>query len=198
MNDELPEHLRPVRDILMNAAHGGPGSDDEDFPPAPDDLLDDLEEKLGGRRAVPAAPVAAIPWHVRLTRFLGSPGFGLAAAAIVVLLIAVPLFKGPDRFRNNDTPTPTSTAAVRVVLVAPDDATLERLSGSGLIDPASRVIAEDAASAKAVPAPKLVLDFQASTLEGWSADGTLIFTDPLPAAADQPAAIATALSRLAR
>ena len=196
MNDDLPEHLRPVRDILMNAAHGSPGSDDEDFPPAPDDLLDDLEEKLGGRRAVPAAPVAAVPWHVRLTRLFASPGFGLAAAAIVVLLIAVPLFKGPDRFRNNG--TPTNTATVRVVLVAPDDATLERLSGSGLIDPASRVVAKDAAAAKAVPAPKLVLDFQASTLEGWSADGTLLFTDPLPAAADQPAAIATALSRLAR
>ncbi len=193
MNDELPEHLRPVRDILMNAAQG---SDDEDFPPAPDDLLDDLEEKLGGRRAVPAAPVAAVPWHVRLTRFLGSPGFGLAAAAIVVLLIAVPMFKGPDRFRNNG--TPTTNAAVRLVLVAPDSATVERLSGSGLIDPASRVIAENAAAAKAVPSPKLVLDFQASTLEGWSADGTLLFTDPLPAAADQPAAIATALSRLAR
>lgn len=196
MNDDLPEHLRPVRDLLMNAAHGSPGSDDEDFPPAPDDLLDDLEEKLGGRRSVPAAPVAAVPWHVRLTRFLASPGFGLAAAAIVVLLIAVPLFKGPDRFRNNG--TPTSSAAVRVVLVAPDDATLERLSGSGLIDPASRVIAKDAAAAKAVPAPKLVLDFQASTLEGWSADGALLFTDPLPAGADQPAAIASALSRLAR
>ncbi len=193
MNDEFPEHLRPVRDILMNAAHG---SDDEDFPPAPDDLLDDLEEKLGGRRSVPAAPVAAVPWHVRLTRFLGSPGFGLAAAAIVVLLIAVPLLKGPDRFRNNG--SSTNTAAVRVVLVAPDSATLERLSDSGLIDPASRVIAENAAAAKAVPSPKLVLDFQASTLEGWSADGTLLFTDPLPAAADQPAAIATALSRLAR
>lgn len=196
MNDDLPEHLRPVRDLLMNAAHGSPGSDDEDFPPAPDDLLDDLEEKLGGRPSVPAAPVAAVPWHVRLTRFLASPGFGLAAAAIVVLLIAVPLFKGPDRFRNNG--TPTNTAAVRVVLVAPDDATLESLSNSGLIDPASRVIAKDAAAAKAVPAPKLVLDFQASTLEGWSADGALLFTDPLPAAADQPAAIASALSRLAR
>jgi hypothetical protein len=196
MNDELPEHLRPVRDLMMNAAHGSAGSDDEDFPPAPDDLLDDLEQKLGGRRVVPAAPVAALPWHVRLTRFFGSPGFGLAAAAIVVLLVAAPFFKGPDRFRDNG--SSTATPAVRVVLVAADAPTLERLSGHSLIDPASRIIAENAAAAKAVAGPKLVLDFQASTLEGWSEDGSLLFTDPLPAAADQAAAIATALSRLAR
>jgi len=193
MNDELPEHLRPLREILMNAAHG---RDEENFPPAPDDLLDDLEKKLGGRPPAPARPLVRDPWHVRLTRFLASPGFGLAAAAIVVLLIATPLFKGPDRFRNQG--QPANTTGIRVVLVAPDQGTLDRLSGSGLIDPASQVVAENAAAAQAIAVPKLVLDFQTARFEGWSADGTLLFTEPLPDPADQASAIASGLSRLSR
>ena len=189
MKDELPEHLRPVRDALMQTAHG---SEPEDFPEASDELLDDLEEKLRGRIPQRMAK-PAVPWHQRVLSFLATPAFGAVAALVVILFFAVPRFTGSDRFRD---PSEGSGSAARIVLVGADQATSDALSGDGLMDPSSVVRVDDASEAELVEPPKLVIDFKAGTLRQVRADGTVV-DSTLPEDSDLlPGVIARSLRSL--
>ncbi|BCX46552.1 hypothetical protein HAHE_04600 [Haloferula helveola] len=189
MKDELPEHLRPVRDALMQTAHG---SEPEDFPEASEELLDDLEEKLRGRIPQRAAK-PAVPWYQQVMSFLATPAFGAVAALVVILFFAAPLFTGPDRFRD---PGDGSGSTARIVLVGADQGTFDSLSSDGLIDPASVVRTEEASEAESVEPPKLIVDFKAGTLRQVRADGTVVDSDLPEDPALLPGAIAKSLRSL--
>ena len=194
-SDPIPDHLKPVRDMLMDSADGPA----DDAPPAaPDDLLDDLEQVLTDTTATPASTGVGAPGFLqKLTRFLASPAFGVAAALIVVLFIAVPLLQGPGddpgRMRNAGNPTGD---APRVVFTGADQEAYAALVDSDLFDSRALVRVATSGEADAIESPKVVVDFKELTLRVFAADGGVVHREQIVPGASLPGAIAEAISRL--
>ncbi len=178
MNDELPDHLRPTRDLLLQSVKG---QATEDPPPPPPGLLDDLEGRLGGRApaAAPERPQASLV--ERLRSFFATPAFGLVAAAVLVLGIAIPMRtgpeSGPETFRggaDGDEP------AVRVVLIGSSDEGTRVLESSGLLDAAASATVATPDDATGQPNPKVVIDFNEGTITIHADDGRTIDQRGLP------------------
>ena len=189
MSEELPDHLKPVREILMDSANGPA---DDEAPGAPSDLLDDLEESLLGTTA---QPVEAAPpsFFEKVRALFATPAFGVVAALVVVLFIAVPMLKrdDPGGFRNTNG---GSTDGPQVVLVGIEDSAFEQLTASELFDERALVRTDDPDT---VEAPKLVLDFSEQSLVVIGRDGSEVLRESLPEdPAALPGAIAQALSKV--
>jgi len=191
MKDPIPEHLKPVRQILMDSAQGTP---EDEAPPPSGDLLDDLEKSLTGHATSPAATSAAHPsLFERARRLFASPAFGLAAAVIVVLFVAVPLFQGRHGFRSGGSST---AETARVILVGIDDDTFATLSSNGLFDPQALLRLDSRAEADAMETPKVIVDFEEGMLRAYDAGGNDFYRHIIKAESSLPSDIAQALSKL--
>lgn len=191
MKDSIPEHLKPVRQILMDSAQGAP---DDEAPPPSGDLLDDLEKSLGGPATSQTAMPAALPSIFERVRSLfATPAFGLVAALVVVLFVALPLFQGSHGFRNGGD---TETAGARVILVGISDESFETLSNNGLFDPQALVRLDHRTDADAMESPKIIVDFEEGMLRAFDAGGNDFYRHHLKVDSSLPGDIARALSKL--
>ncbi len=193
MNDDLPDRLKPVRDLLMDSADG-PGSDP--VPPPPGDLIDELEKKLAP--ATTSTPAPEKPSALgRILHFLTSPGFAVAAAAVIVLFLAGPLITGGDKpeegFRDG---APPVADGPKVVLLGVDDETYEQLASGDLFDARALVRVATGEEADAVASPKVVVDLIEGRLRAYDAGGNDFYRHAIKLESSLPTDIARALSKL--
>lgn len=173
------------------------GPADEPVPAPPGDLLDDLEKKLTPlATAAPPAPEKP-PLFQRALRFLTSPGFAVAAAAVIVLFLAAPHFIGggnePGGFRDGDTQV---VDGPKIVLLAASDESYEKLAGSELFDPRALVRAATTEEAESVASPKVVVDFESGVLRAYDGGGNDFYRHAIKLESSLPADVARALSQL--
>lgn len=191
MSEELPDHLKPVREILMDSAIS-PAEDEA--PGAPSDLLDDLEESLLGT-TTPPVTTARASFFEKIRSLFASPAFGAVSALIVVLFIALPFLnrEEPGGFRSGNE---DYTEGPQILLVGIEDEAFEKLAASGLFDTQALIRTDDP---DAIEAPKLVLYFTTQTLVAIGAGGTEMLRKPMPEDRSAlPSAIAQALSEFPR
>lgn len=189
MSEELPDHLKPIRDILMDSANGPDG---DDAPGAPEDLLDDLERSLTGTKVVPT-PVLQPGFFEKLRSLIATPAFGTVAALVVVLFVAVPLFKGGHGFRNTGE---ENRDTAPIVLLGFDDEAYQRLVSNKLFDPRGLMRVSTQEQADAITSPKIVIDLENSILKAYDAGGNDFYRAPLKSEATLPTDIANALAKL--
>ena len=185
--DHLPERLLPARDLLSRSLALHPR---ELAPAMPSGLAADLAARFTARLAEPA-PVR-ISLTERFRNWLASPGFGVAAAAAVVIGVAVPMLSAPDEmFRGADS-TSAATDTVKIAFIGEDADVEAVIKSSGNFEPFA--FAADAAS---LPGPKVVIDFRTGTVNAVDSQGTTIHSTPIPAEAKRvPTTVAESVSRL--
>lgn len=185
MNLDLPPHLESTRDLLAGSLqlHAT-----EHAPAVPADLLNDLDRRFN------AAPVAAATcqprsWFEVVQSFISRPAFGMAALAIAILGIFVPPMI--ETFRGTPYP-PTESHNIRIVLIQPPAGFQQALAGvieSGIIS--------SAASSESFAGPRVLVDFEASTITAVNAADEKVHTVPLPKDAEEiSVAVATAVIHL--
>ena len=186
----LPSDLQQTAEILRKSLVP---RNDGNAPAVPAGLLDDLTARFGKNSHVIAS--REISRFRGIRSFVSTPAFGLAAAALVILTVALPpalrisggtatAFRGGSA----ETAAPTSTS---IVLIGAPRGIAESLGESGDFEKGSILTADNA------PGSKVVVDFNESTITSVAADGQPLHTAGLPAdRAELSAAIAEALSKL--
>ncbi|MDP4997319.1 MAG: hypothetical protein NWQ16_13955, partial [Akkermansiaceae bacterium] len=86
MNLELPADLQQTADILRNSMML---RSDEKAPALPDALFQDLAARFETSTRI-TAPVAKISLFEKIQSFISTPAFGMSAAALVILAVALP------------------------------------------------------------------------------------------------------------
>lgn len=197
MHLELPERLLATRDVLMRSLPTHPL---EKAPAMPAGLAADLAARFAPKASV--APVTvSVSWFERVRAFLATPGFGAAAAAVVVLGVAAPLMMNKDKapaesFRGGETVVAAGDA-VRIIFAGENAAVRSAVTAAGDFESSAMSGVADAAAAKTVAGPKVVVDFTAGTITGYDAQGAEVRSEKLPAdAAKVSGAIADVVSRL--
>ena len=197
MHLELPERLLATRDVLMRSLPTHPL---EKAPAMPAGLAADLAARFAPKSGV--APVSvSISWFEKVRAFLATPGFGAAAAAVVVLGVAAPLMMNKDKapaesFRGGEAPVAAGDA-VRILFAGENATVRSAVAAAGDFESSAMSGVADAAAAKTVAGPKVVVDFAAGTITGYDARGAEVRSEKLPAdAAKVSAAIADVVSRL--
>ncbi|MCW1884260.1 hypothetical protein OKA04_05920 [Luteolibacter flavescens] len=189
MDPDLPERLLPARDILSRSLVLHP----QDLAPAmPSGLAEDLAARFAAppiHDTTPASPGLM----ERLRNWMASPGFGVAAAAVVVVGVAVPMIWAPDEmFRGTDKQVAMPTDMVKIAFVGQNPRLEMALKSSGHFEPLA--FENDADS---VPAPKVVIDFNTGTVSSVNREGATVYTSPLPAnIKDAPTIVSDAISRI--
>lgn len=188
MHLELPERLLVTRDVLTRSL---PNHSEERAPSMPAGLAADL----AGRFA-PEAEIhhesACISWLDKVKNFLATPGFGAAAAAVVVLGVAVPMFSQGDRaapqetFRGGETMVATGEQ-VRIFFVGENAAVRSAVESSGNFEASALANAASVDAAKAEKGPKVLVDFSTRTITAFGTDGEAISQKALPAEASKVA-----------
>ena len=187
MDPDLPERLLPARDLLSRSLVLHPW---ELAPAMPSGLAADLVARFAQRTAEPA--FRRISLTERFRNWLASPGFGLTAAAAVVIGVAIPMLSAPDEMFRGDEPTSASTDTVKIAFIGEDADVAAAIKSSGNFEPFA--FAADAAS---LPGPKVVIDFHTGTVSAVNASGTTIHSSQLPTEVKRaPDAVADAVSRL--
>lgn len=191
MKDPIPDHLKPVRQILMDSAHG---PTDDEAPPPSGDLLDDLEKSLAAPlTSQPKSEAASPSFFERVRSLFATPAFGLVAALIVVLFVAVPLLQNGHTFRKGGGATSESAP---VVLVGIDDKAYDKLATDGLFDPQALLRLDTRAEADAIASPKIIVDFEEGMLRAYDAGGNDFYRHVIKTDSSLPSDIARALSKL--
>jgi hypothetical protein len=198
MNAELPPQLEPTRQVLEASLRLRP---EEKTPVVPDGLLDELNDRFASRRIV-IEPKRHSVWVEGLKRLLASPGFGLSAAAVLLLGIVTPILQhqsvppATERFRGHQLPGQASSPAM-IVLVGepPEMANNLALSGQFVKDRVMSV--KDLAATESVANPKIILDFDSASIRAIDEEGETVHRGTLPESiADLSSAVAEALTHL--
>ena len=187
MDPDLPERLLPARDLLSRSLVLHPR---ELAPAMPSGLAADLAARF---TAQPAAPTPVrISLSERFRNWLASPGFGVAAAAAVVIGVAIPMLSAPDEMFRGDDSMSVATDTVKIAFIGENPDVAAAIKSSGTFEPFA--FAADAAS---LPGPKVVIDFRTGTVNAVDATGNTVHSSPLPAEAKKaPDAVADAVSWL--
>ncbi len=197
MHLELPEHLLPTRDVLTRSL---PVHQTDKAPAMPADLAAELSARFTPK-ALPPREVPRISPFAKLRDFLANPAFGVAAAAIALLAIAVPSLPLDSRppgesFRGADHAA-IQAGQVRIILVGADAAVRSAVEASGNFEISALASAPSAEAAKKEKGPKVIADFTTGSLTAWRADGSEAFREVLPTGTKDPSTeIARAVSGL--
>lgn len=189
MNYELPANLQHTAAILqMSMAH----HPSEKAPILPAGLFEDLSTRfLAKQPATARAPKVSL--LAKLHSLISTPAFGISAAALLILSIALPSLTSPsDTHTLRGTPQPIeASASASIILIGAPAETLSTLQNSGDFEK-SAILTADTSSG-----PRVIVDFHTSTITSISATGETLHTATLPGEkADLPAALAAALSAL--
>jgi len=187
MDPILPERLLPARDLLSRSLALHPR---ELAPAMPSGLAADLAARFTPRMTA-TSPVRT-SLAERFRNWVSSPGFGLAAAAAVVIGVAIPMISAPapEIFRGDTIAKSTDT--VRIAFIGENASIAAAIKSSGNFDTVA--FAADAAS---LPGPKVVIDFGTGTVNAVDSSGNTIHSSPLPLdAKEAPSAVTDAIVRL--
>lgn len=188
---DLPPHLHATRDLLMRSL---PAHSLEQAPPMPAGLADELMQRFEPR-AKAAAITATTPASIfsKLRAFLATPGFGMAATAVVVLGLGVPLLSnkdGKEATRGVYSP-PQETDGIAICFVGRDKELQSAIEKSGLFEGSAFRSATTSDAALALSGAKVVVDFGANIITAYKADGSVAHSVKIP---DQPARVAGAVA----
>jgi len=188
---DLPPHLHATRDLLMRSL---PAYSLEQAPPMPAGLADELMQRFEPR-AKAAAITATTPASIfsKLRAFLATPGFGMAATAVVVLGLGIPLLSnkdGKEVTRGVYSP-PQETDGIAICFVGRDKELQSAIEKSGLFEGSAFRSATTSDTALALSGAKVVVDFGANTITAYKADGSVAHSVKIP---DQPARVAGAVA----
>ena len=195
MDLQLPDRLHTTRDLLMRSLAPHPL---EKAPAIPADLAADLAARFAPRSVV-AAKAPAISLIERIRFFFAAPGFGMTAALVMLIGVAVPMLTQPDAglpdtFRGGNAAT-LSAEGVRIVLVGKDSGIASELRDSGKFEISAISTEATTATAAAIAGPKVVVDFTAGTITAINSYGATVHAANIPAS-DVASAVADAISRL--
>lgn len=191
MDPDLPERLHSTRDLLTRSLVLHPR---EQAPAMPAGLAADLTARFAAGPAIRATATPA-RWMEKVRTFLAAPGFGLAAAAVVVVGVTVPMLTAPDvspaeTFRGDNGTRRNDT--VRIAFVGENPKVEAAVKSSGNFEPLAFI-----ADADSLPGPKVVIHFREGTVTAFDATGTAVHTAVLPAKpSDVAGVLADAISRL--
>jgi hypothetical protein len=170
----------------------------EQAPPMPAGLCSDLLSRFEPRASVTAS--AAASFFGKLRTFLATPGFGMAATAVVVLGLGIPLLsnKGQtESFRGENPPGATASEGTAICFVGRNKTLQTAIEKSGNFEVSAFRNAATSDTALALAGPKVLVDFTTDTITAYDAAGKVVHTLKIP---DQPArvagAVADAVSRL--
>ncbi|WP_367873885.1 hypothetical protein [Luteolibacter sp. Populi] len=190
---DLPPHLHSTRNLLMRSlpAHG-----QEQAPPMPAGLADDLLARFAPKSVVIARPVSLFG---KARTFLATPGFGLAATAVVLLGIGVPMLSGPSRqetFRGANLAGAASEGP-GICFVGRNAALQSAIEKSGSFEISAFRSASNRETALALSGSKVVVDFTTDTITAYDAEGNEVHSAKIPDQEVRVAgAVADAVSRL--
>lgn len=191
MNYELPANLQHTAAILQMSMAHHPG---EKAPILPAGLFEDLSTRFLVKQPTTArAPKVSL--LAKLHSLISTPAFGISAAALLILSIALPSLTSPsDTHTLRGTPQPieaSASASASIILIGAPAETLSTLQNSGDFEK-SAILTADTSSG-----PRVIVDFHTSTITSISATGETLHTATLPGEkADLPTALAAALSAL--
>lgn len=196
MHLELPEHLHSTRDLLLRSLPAHPF---EQAPAMPAGLADELMARFAPE-AAPVTLVGRMSLTDKLRAFLATPGFGLAAAAVVLIGVAMPLISQPERrketFRGGES-TAIAGDAVSIVFVGTNSSLQSVVENSGNFEVSAFRSAPDLAGAMAVGGAKVVVDFSTRKISALDSEGREIHSAKIPGEAEKvAAAVADAVSHL--
>lgn len=195
---DLPPHLHATRDLLMRSL---PAHALEQAPPMPAGLAEDLMQRFEPRAHARAAAITAtapVSFFAKLRAFLATPGFGMAATAVVVLGLGVPMLSNKEQGGMRGVPPSETLSEGTAICFVGQDKTLQAaIEKSGLFEGSAFRSATSSDAALALGGPKVVVDFAANSITAYKADGSVVHTVKIP---DQTArvagAVADAVSRL--
>ncbi len=197
---ELSPHLHSTRDLLMRSL---PAHASEQAPPMPEGLAEELFARFEAPPSIVMTTTSEpVPFFSKVRAFFATPVFGLAAAAVVVLGLGVPLLSnnsgkgGPDTFRGAD-PGVTASQGTAICFLGQNKSLQSAIEKSGSFESTSFRSATTSDAAQALAGPKVIVDFTAGTITAYDAEGKVVHSAKLP---DQPSrvsgAVADAVSRL--
>ncbi len=194
MNLELPQNLQSTRDLLAGSLQMHAT---EKAPALPGELFDDMFRRFNPAPSV-AVAVESKSWFAAVQSFISRPAFGVAAFAVVVLGLALPNMMAPttssSAFRGA-VPTETDTDGVRIVLVKAPADIQKAIEDSGDFEKGAISSVEMTASSE--KGPRVLVDFEASTIIAIDVNGQTIHESALPKDANEiSSAIALAVSKL--
>jgi hypothetical protein len=194
MQLDLPNHLESTRDLLMRSLIIHP----EQAPAMPAGLSSDLAARFAPRE-VAVSVAAPVSWFEKVRGFLGTPAFGAAAAAVVVLGVAVPMASGPadrgsETFRGQSAPVAAET--VRIIFIGQNPGIVSAIRASGEFEASAISTIDSPTATKPVSGPAVIVDFTSGSLMAVDREGATVHrTDLSSDATEVAAAIASALSR---
>lgn len=194
MDLHLPDRLHSTRDLLMRSLATHPH---ERAPAMPAELLADLEARFAPRR-ITFISEPKTTWLQKVSIFLATPAFGIAAAAIVVVGVAVPMISGPathsESFRGGDKAA-VSTASARVIFMGDNPSLRSAIENSGDFEASAFISGLSLATIDAMEGPKVIVDFNSGTITAVDSKGATVHQSLVPTkAADASTAISTAIS----
>lgn len=179
MNIELPQHLKATADLLSRSLHQNPL---DEAPAVPKSLVNDLTTRWAPSQA--ATPM--VSWFSKFHQFVATPGFGLAAAALLVLGFFAPALMTPQQvtkstetFRGANVAYSASNASI--VLITDNSDTRLLLEQSGLFDMSVVIETSDPLVAATLQTAKLLVDVKGGAIVGYNKESREIVADQLPA-----------------
>ncbi len=197
MHHELPEHLLATRDVLTRSLPSHPA---EKAPAIPPDLAAELVSRFIPE-AARARETKRISPYAMLRNFLANPAFGVAAAAIALLAVAVPSLplgkkSRAESFRGGETAA-AAGGQIRVFFIGGDGSARSGVEASGLFEPSALAGAPNADAARKEKGPKVIVDFTLGNMTAYREDGSEASRAALPAATEDLAGeLARAVSGL--
>jgi hypothetical protein len=180
MNIELPEHLKATADLLSRSLH----LHSQDRAPAvPKSLVNDLTSLAAPIRA----PRSRVSWITKIQSLVTTPGFGLAATALLVIGLFAPAMMtsqpqetaSQETFRGANVTYSQSNAAI--VLLTDNSETRQLMEESGLFDMSVVVETSDPMVAAELQSAKLLVDVKGGAIVGYNAQSREVLADQLPA-----------------
>jgi hypothetical protein len=184
MDLDLPDRLHPARDLLGRSLGLHPR---DQAPPMPAGLAAELMARFAESTA--ATRPASASWLEKVRGFFAAPGFGLAAAAAVVISVTVPMLtapdvSGPDGIRGAEGPARNDT--IRIAFIGENPQVESAVRASSNFEAHAFI-----ADADSLPGPKVVIDFHQRTVTAYDATGDAVHRSSLPA---DPSATADVLA----
>ena len=157
----------------------------------PEGLADDLLARFAPPTVIVTRPES---FFAKLRNFVATPGFGIAAAAVVLLGVGMPMLsKGPERkesFRGTNVPVQTGEG-VGICFVGRNLELQSAIEKSGSFEVSAFRSAANREAANALTGAKVVVDFGDDTITAYDAAGEVVHTAKLP---DDPARVASAVA----
>jgi hypothetical protein len=191
---DLPPHLHATRDLLMRSL---PVHVLEQAPPMPAGLASDLLSRFEPR-AARMTITAPASFFGKLRAFLATPGFGMAATAVVVLGLGIPLLsnKEPESFRGDNPPSATASEGTAICFVGRNKTLQAAIEKSGNFEVSAFRSAATSDAALTLAGPKVLVDFTTDTITAYDAAGKVVHTLKFPDQSSRVAgAVADAVSR---